>query len=442
MFRRSVLALVPALALVGCGGGSDAQSDTPDASVAGPDGPGGLDGSGSVHEVEPDPCEAVAPACPVAPANLVRGGGLRSIDRCAFPLDVEDSLETDYGTRIDALPPQLVRVTLADVAADLNRTATKVGATQVPGSAPGVRRAYAWQSGDESVAYWIPQGITGSFDGSETGVVASRKLVLVSWYYSKEAEPGSTAEKGVRIAIVDVTDPADVRYRFALLAEPVMDGARASFRSVPVHAGGLAWVGDRLYVPITGSGFRVFDLSRILKVDGLDDRIGYDAATAHYNAHGYSYVIPQIARHASTGTCAPRFSFVALDRSSSPPSLVSGEYDAASVAGRLYRWPLASNGELVRTDRGRVIADETWFEGESHVQGAMARNGKFWLSSSRPAGGAGELVRTAPAMPSTRLGWSDSPEDLAFDPQAASVWSVSEGVDNRYLFEVAFTAID
>jgi hypothetical protein len=439
MFRRSVLVL---LSVVGCGGPGAGHPGGPDGSIPGADDAGG---DAPIQEVVPDPCEAAAPVCPAAPASLVRGGGLRELDRCAFPLAPADDVAAGYGALIDALPAQLARVTLADVAGDLNRTATRITAAQVPGSAPGIRHAYAWQSGDESVTYWTPQGVTGSFDGIASGVVAGKKLVLVSWYYTKANEPGSTAEKGVRIAIADVTDPANVRYRFALLAEPVKDPAdatRASFRSVPVHAGGLAWSGDRLYVPITGSGFRVFDLSRILKLDGLDDQIGYDPATGHYNAHGYTYMIPQIAKYTSTGTCAPRFSFVALDRSSSPPSLISGEYDAASIEGRLYRWPLAANGDLLRTDRGRVIADGAWFEGESHVQGAMARDGTFWLSSSRPAGGAGELDRTALDTPTTRLGWSDSPEDLAFDPQASSVWSVSEGIGARYLFEVALSAID
>ncbi|MEJ7597232.1 MAG: hypothetical protein WKG01_04915 [Kofleriaceae bacterium] len=424
MYRRI---MVMALG-VACGGGGGGET---------------RDGSPGPHDgtiVTPDPCD-VAPACPVAPA-LVRGGGLRTIDRCAFPLTPDDVGETDFRAAIAALPPQLSRVGMQDIAGDLNRVAVRVTSAQLPGDPPGFQRAYAWQAGDESVAYWIPQGISGSFDANPDGLVAGRKLVLVSWYYSREADSGSLVEKGVRIAIADVTDPADVRYRFALLVEPFLDAGRASFRSVPVHAGGLAWIGDRLYVPITGSGFRVFDLSQILRIDGLEDRIGYDATTDRYHAHSYAYAIPEIARYTSTGACSPRFSFVALDRSSSPASLISGEYDAASIAGRLYRWPLAADGMLARTDRGRVIADGAWFESESHVQGALARDATFWLTSSRPAGTGGELVRTALDTPSVTLGWSDSPEDLALDPQAMTVWSVTEGLDARYLFEVALGSID
>lgn len=433
LLRRSLLLLT----LVGCGVGMDTPAAGHDA------------GTGDAHVEVPtdaggfaDPCPTVAPACPSAPGDLVRGGGMRVIDRCAFPLSPEDTAATSYDTWIDELPAELTRVTIADVLTDLNRSATRINASQLPGNTPGVRRAYRWQSGDMSVAYWIPQGITGSFDGMPSGTIGGRKVVLVSWYYSQDDDPGSTVDKGVRIAIADVTDPDAVTYRFALLVEPYKEAQRANFRAVHAHAGGLAWVGDRLYVPITNNGFRVFDLSRILRLEGLEDRIGYDAGTRTYHAHGYRYVIPQIETYTSTGSCSPRFSFVALDQTSNPPSLISGEYNATSPAGRLYRWSLDTSGALRRTDRGRVIPADAWISAETHVQGALAHDETFWLSSSRPAGGAGALYRTQVGAPSTTLGWSDTPEDVAFDPQAQSVWSLSEGLNARYFFEVALSAID
>jgi hypothetical protein len=380
----------------------------------------------------PDPCAATV-ACP-APGAIARGSGLHVIDRCAFPLVPEPVPDV-----IDAYPTSLSRVTIAGMLGDLNRAGARI--QTLPGTTPGVQRAYEWESGDEAVAYWIPQGITGSFDANATGVIDGRKVVLVSWYYEMSAEMGSTVDKGIRIAIVDVTDPNAFAYRFALLVEPVEAVGFPTWRSVPFHAGGLAWIGDRLYVPITTGGFRVFDLSRMLQVDGLDDRIGRDAATGTYYAHGYKYVIPQIATYATNRACDPRFSFVALDRSSTPPSLVSGEYDAASVNGRLYRWPL-DGAALQLTDQGRVIPDAAYVMAESHVQGAFAHDETFWLSSSRPANAAGELVRTRVGASSTTLGWSDTPEDLAFDPQGSSVWSLSEGTNARYVFEVSLDAID
>ena len=45
-----------------------------------------------------------------------------------------------------------------------------------------------------------------------------------------------------------------------LLVSPTMQGNVPSFAALKIHAGGLAWIGDRLYVPVTTGGFRVFDL--------------------------------------------------------------------------------------------------------------------------------------------------------------------------------------
>jgi len=386
----------------------------------------------------PDPCPAVAPACPTAPSGFSAGDGLRAIDRCAFPL--HDSARWDsYAATIDAFPQALKRVTLGDVLGDLNRTAVR--ATSVPGSPPGLTTAFTWQSGDDAVAYWIPQGLTGSFDAFATGQLGGKRVLLVSWYYDRSADAGSTVEKGVRIAVVDASDPDNVRYRLALLVEPVMIDGRPDFAAIDVHAGGVAWLGDRLYVPVTGSGFRVFDLSRILELPSVDDRLGYDA-TAGYAAFSYRYAIPQIGAYTDAGACAPVFSFVAVDRSTATPTLVSGEYDAASVTGRLYRWPVdPASQRLVVTDGGRVIPDGAWLEGESHIQGGVSRGQTFWLSSSAPAGVGGALVRTAVDRPSTTLSWIDGPEDLAFDPQGDQLWSLSELAGARYVFAAASAAV-
>jgi hypothetical protein len=390
----------------------------------------------------PDPCEGMTAACPAAPAGFSRGDGLRAIDHCAFPMQ-DRATWTERSTLIDALPPSLPRVSFADVITDLNRTAVVQTGAQVPGNPPGVTRAFAWESGDESVTYWIPQGIAGSFESNDSGLVAGKKLVLVSWYYDLVSDPGSTTEKGVRIAIVDVTNANAVTYRFALLVEPTAKSGRTDFAPVRVHAGGIAWFGDLLYVPVTGSGFRVFDLSRMLRVDGTDDLLGYNTTTGKYDAHGYRYVIPQIGEYVDAGSCNMVFSYVALDRTSSPPSLISGEYDSMSVTGRIFRWPLDPNtSRLQLTDAQRVVPDGAWFTGESHVQGGLAHDDTFWLSSSQPAGSAGALYRVRVDTPSTTLGWIDSPEDLAFDPQLDAMWSLSEATNARSVIAVQLDAID
>ena len=39
---------------------------------------------------------------------------------------------------------------------------------------------WMWQSGDESVTYWTPHGVTGSFDATSDGVTNGRKLLRTS----------------------------------------------------------------------------------------------------------------------------------------------------------------------------------------------------------------------------------------------------------------------
>ncbi len=434
------LLLASALLAVGCGGGAAADDDQPDADDAAVDA-APLDGADAPP---PDPCAEVAATCP-SPGALVEGAGLVAIERCAFPMEDRDEWATRDAT-ITALAATLTATDVAGVLGDLNRSAPRVAAAALPGAPPGVQQAFGWQAGDQSVAYWIPQGITGSGDGVASGRVGDRNVVLVSWYYSRADDPGSTLEKGVRLAIADVTDPDDVRYRLVLLVDPVAPataGGRADLAPVRIHAGGIAWVGRYLYVADTGTGLRVFDLERILPVATGVDVLGHDAGTDAYYAHNYAYAVPQIDTIADVSSCAPRYSFVSLDRSTTPPSLLSGEYDATSVAGRLFRWPLdLASGRPALVAGDRLVPDGAWYAGQSHVQGALSRDGVFWLSSSKPPAAGGELYRTAPATPTATLPWIDAPEDLFYDPAADRVWSLSEGQGARYVIAVARTAID
>jgi hypothetical protein len=439
------LALVLAIAPIGCSdGGSDGGDEggsTDDGSEDNGSDDGTEDGGGEDGEVEPDPCAGQMPECP-AESGLEEGSGLAPIDRCAFPLEDRGSWD-DSDAIIDGLAGALEVVSVSDVLGDLNRTAEPIDPGQLPGDVPGVTSAFAWQSGDESVPYWIPQGITGSGDGVDGGRVDGRRVLLVSWYYDREEDPGSSVQKGVRIALVDATDPAAIAYRFLLLVEPTMTDGRPDFGPVEIHAGGLAWVGDYLYVVDTTRGLRVFDLTRILAVDTGADSIGYDPDTDAYHAHDYAYAVPQLGAYDQASACEPRFSFVSVDHSSSPPSLVTGEYDADSIYGRLFRWPLAADGRLRQVgDPARVIADGAWFSSHSHIQGGLSQSDTFWLSSSKPEGAGGILYRSAEQEPSADLGWSDTPEDLSYDPVDGMLWSLSEGLGARHVFSLPLGDVD
>ncbi len=52
------------------------------------------------------------------------------------------------------------------------------------------------------------------------------------------------------------------------------------------------------------------------------------------------------------------------------------------------------------------------------------------------------LYRAAEGTPSASFGWSDTPEDLSFDPIEQEMWSLSEGLNARYVFAIDHAAVD
>jgi hypothetical protein len=375
--------------------------------------------------VLPDPCVGVTPTCPDNPPQS-GGGGLKEIDRCAYPLHDADTWATQGG-RVDALAAVLPTMTLAALPhAQFNRDAVQIAA--VPGGVANVAQAFRWNDEDDDGTTWVPQGLTGTADASADGKVGGRKLVLVSWYHDT---------KGVRVSVVDIADPKNPVYRHILLVEPIA-GDPVNFKPILIHAGGMAWVGDYLYVVHTGAGFRVFDTRKLMQVNTDVDTIGWDANAKVYRGGLYKFILPQVGAYLDKSPCNPLFSSVTLDRTSDPPSLVSSEYcngtDACAeqYSGRLFRWPLdLASGKLMGPD---LWPDHAYYMGQSHIQGSLAADGDFYLSSSRPAGAAGELYHLPGGGKSVTRTWVDTPEDLMHDGKL--IWSLSEGTGKRVVFAV------
>jgi hypothetical protein len=380
-----------------------------------------------------DACVGRTPACPADMPGRT-GGGLVEIDRCAFPLQDQGTWDAQ-AARVEALAAALPRIALGELpAAEFNRVAEPLDA--VPGGVPDLVHAFRWNDEDNDSETWIPQGITGTPDGAG-GPIDGRQLLLVSWYH--DADPN----KGSRVSAVDLTDPDAPRYRHILLVEPTGDDP-VDFVPIPIHAGGLGWFGDYLYVPHTSKGFRVFDTRSLLQVDTSTEQIGL-GDDGLYHGGLYKFVMPQVGAYFHASDCEPRFSSVSVDRTSDPPSLVSSEYCSgtngycdAALAGRIYRWPLdPTSGRLVTAPD--VWPTAAWFMAQSHVQGGSAHDGDFYLSSSAPAGQAGALYVLPGGGPSQTATWVDTPEDLMQDGDL--LWSLSEGTGIRTVFAVDRTAL-
>ena len=284
---------------------------------------------------------------------------------------------------------------------------------------------------------WIQQGITAAPTPMRADSVGGKRVVLVSSYED------AGLEKGVRIAIADVTNPATPRYRFALLVEPKGTPQAPTIAQVDSHAGGIVWYGSKLYVAQTGTGFRVFDMNRILRVATDQDVLGCASGTCR--AGLYKYVIPQIGVIADTSPCGHIYSWVSLDRSSTPPTLVSGEYCSTSacagpLAGKIFRWPLDPATGLLRGGSGTTWPTAVHFMSHKQVQGGAVRGGTVYLSSSAPAASGGDLYRVAVGKSATSR-WVDTPEDLMVEEGRGLLWSLSEAPGIRVVFASRFTSL-
>ncbi len=374
----------------------------------------------------PPPRCADPVACDEAAPDGVRQHHMGELGGCAFAL-----VRTGDSAAARAITDEVAQAAvgyLRFLDIDLNRDGVE-GITA--GAAARLRnhphQGLRWNGGDMATTDWYPQGMSGISDAQTAP--PDRRWLLVSWYDHRDARP----TKGIRISLIDATDLDDVRYRHVLLVVPLRDGGRATFGPVetspggsPVHAGGIVWFGNLLYVADTSHGFRVFDLARIIEVEDFDRaRIGVSAGRV--DAHGYRYIAPQIARYQhAEGACALRFSFAGLDRSEDPPLIVTGEYHRDDSDGRLARWPVGRNGWLLEEEDGRVFAHDAVTGAQTKMQGGVSWAGDYYISSSSQVGNLGRLYRTRPGIESVISAWPYGCEDLYLERTTNRVWTATE----------------
>lgn len=367
----------------------------------------------------------VAPAAPAQAATTLPAANFRL--KATAPSGLIDDLDA-------ALP----NVSVPTVVGDGNRAATPCA----PAAANRVA-AFCWNSGDDDVAYWVPQGITTTADAYGEATYEGATAILVSWY-----DNGSDGiERGVRVSFVDYSTPSAPTYRHVLLVEPYANASgQASFRPVNLHAGGMFWYGHHLYVAATGSGFRVFDLRHLWQTSTSDGAAIGRQADGSYQAFGYKYVLPQVFAYdqsTTNGHANIRFSFAALDRTSTPDSVVVGEYANPGAGSRLFRFPIDyTDRMLVESTDGYARASEAYEVSVQSMQGATAINGKFYLSTSDGSGNRGDLATFTPGGPVVMRAdvLPIGPEDLSYWPAKGQLWSLTEYAGSRSVFAVRASA--
>ncbi|MET9390636.1 hypothetical protein ABZY20_09550 [Streptomyces sp. NPDC006624] len=319
---------------------------------------------------------------------------------------------------------------------------------------PAATRAYCFAGSD--TRGWRPGAVTTSGDADDDGRWGGNRVILSGWTRGGAGGgslDGPAPERGLaRVAFVDANDSARLRYTWALLAVPV-DGGR-DYRGLSSPLSGMVWYQDKLLVT-TRDGDRdalyVYDLDRIQRATVDSGAIG--RVRGGWAAHGSRYVLPAVGSYALPGGDDPRPATVSLDRSTSPDSLVAGEWVPADGdrGTRLWRYPLsrdpARSGLLATDSAGRADPVEAYETKTTGVRGVLARGSGWYLDRAAGGpGGHGTLWRqdaegaraTECGTDGTRQCWSTRPGSLSYWEETGEVWSQS----GRMLFALPLASID
>jgi hypothetical protein len=190
--------------------------------------------------------------------------------------------------RVKKLDAQLPKLGVQNILEQANRSArlSTTPETCNPNATAGrklVTLSYCFDSSDSSQidakVEWMPQGVTTVADAQQDQKWGGKQPILISWYDKNPDDGGASGGdadkvKGVRVTFLD-RDTG--KYQHVLLVYPfINDSGNATYMSLrttqvetsdSLHAGGLAWYGNFLYVPDTDRGFRVFDMRYIFDLE-------------------------------------------------------------------------------------------------------------------------------------------------------------------------------
>lgn len=330
--------------------------------------------------------------------------------------------------KLDALLP---RASVGDVMADLNHV--------TPAVTPNVKNlvantGYTWEStdgyDDKGTSKWYPQGITTSADAFESGTYEGHRVQMISWHSDKY----DGGKRGARVSFVKRGATRGEGYRNVLLVQP--KGADDFQAIAGLHAGGMLWYGNLVYVVDTTLGLRVFDLDHMYKVDtSVSDGIGRHS-NGKFGAYGYKYVLPQVRTYtwqSKDGVKDLRHSFVSLDRTTTPDSILVGEYNAVTFNNRLIRWNIDYTTRLLVTSGGIATASQAVSHDNLMIQGATTINGKFFLTQSLGAMLSWDWVKGKKTTSGT---FPTVPEDVSYE-KGVGLWTLMENPgNNRQVFAI------
>lgn len=311
------------------------------------------------------------------------------------------------------------RVGLRGVLADLGRIARP---TEVPGAAADA--GFAWDHHDQVSRRWYPQGVTTAADADARGDFDGRSVAIVSWYARGLI---GRLFLGSRITVVADIDAKEPRYEHVLLMAPRRILGIPLLRPVRVHAGGIAWYGEHLFVTSSARGIDVFRLNEIARV--------------RRRWRTYRYVLPRFAEYRAENdrdAVPVTYSFLSLDRGLEHDHLVAGEYARQGGRPRLMRYRLDRESQMLRIGDERAAIPVEVFERQvPRMQGAAVMHGTWFVTASAGEGSPGDLWVGRPgALVRHRGVLPTGPEDISFWPHRGQLWTVTEWPGRRWVYPI------
>ncbi|MFE7404340.1 RICIN domain-containing protein [Streptomyces sp. NPDC057557] len=322
---------------------------------------------------------------------------------------------------------------------------------------------FCWDGTDDvTSAYdpaggWHPQGLTASHDAYAGGTLDGHHLYMTSWYYGTGQE---TRDQKARISIAESTG-TDRSYGHVLLVKPFGSRGNPNFEAVDrVHADGIAWYGDRLFVA-NGGELQIYDLNHLWRMTTLARDVGVGPGTSF--AANHQWALPMVARY-GTRTLAQEeasdnphvracelsracLSSLSLDRSGSKPRLVSGEYwtNKQGYPARVVKWPLEN---IAEGNTATVKAEAAYVAHVRQLQGVATDGVYYYLSAQCPDGYMGDadtsdygsyacIWQATPGHRPTVLTRAPSvTQNLSYAQSSGRLWGANELTGKRVVFSL------
>lgn len=255
-----------------------------------------------------------------------------------------------------------------------------------------------WLSARSWTRRWYPQGI-------DLGVWHGRRTLAVSWF-RQQLDGHHLAS---RVAFIDLDRSRHLDVLLAVEEDGVLQPAA-------IHAGGLAWFDDRLFVAATGRGIWEFDLACIRRVRGADAR--RLAGASRHGLRGTALVAVRTRVHPIELRCS--YLGRVFDDDGTPlRRVLIGEYSRDDT-GRIAEFTVPA------TDEDSFHEQARFSPGIRHMQGAVRWGDRHLVSQS-------DLMHPGTLWSGSREGLVRDPtplpvgcEDLALDVDAALLWSLGE----------------